>query len=46
MAKMVKAFFNRCVKEEYLIESPMNKVELPRVPKLVLNGFTTEEVTA
>jgi len=46
MAKMVKAFFNWCVKEEYLIESPMTKVELPRVPKLVLNGFMIEEVTA
>ncbi|KYG34932.1 tyrosine-type recombinase/integrase [Alkalihalobacillus trypoxylicola] len=44
MAKQVKAFFNWCVNEEYLVKSPMDKVALPKVPKLVLTGLTTNEV--
>lgn len=44
MAKMIIAFFNWCVKEEYLKESPMKKVELPKVPKKVLDGFNEREV--
>ncbi|WP_350302195.1 tyrosine-type recombinase/integrase [Peribacillus frigoritolerans] len=46
MSRMVSAFFNWCVSEEYLKENPMKKVEIPKVPKLVLKGFTTDEVTA
>jgi integrase/recombinase XerD len=46
MCKMIIAFFNWCVKEEYLKENPMNKAELPKVPKKVLKGFTIEEVHA
>lgn len=46
MYKMVSAFFNWCVKEEYIKENLMKNVETPKVPKLVLKGFTTEEVTA
>lgn len=45
MMKMVKAFFSWCEKEEYLEENIAKKVELPRVPKKILKGFTTEEVT-
>jgi integrase/recombinase XerD len=44
MAKMIKAFLNWCVKEEYLKESPMKKLELPKPQKKVLKGFTVEEV--
>ncbi|AXI09167.1 recombinase [Oceanobacillus zhaokaii] len=44
MAKQVKAFFSWCVKEEYLIENPMTKVTLPKVPKVLLTGLTTKEV--
>lgn len=44
MYKMVSAFFNWCVKEEYLQENPMKKVETPKVPKKVLKGFTPIEV--
>lgn len=44
MSKMVSAFFNWCVKEEYLPVNPMNKVERPKVPKKVLSGFTPQEV--
>ncbi|MFY0802143.1 tyrosine-type recombinase/integrase [Peribacillus castrilensis] len=46
MAKMVSAFFSWCVKEEYIKENPMKKVETPKVQKLVLKGFTLDEVTA
>ncbi|MCK0470858.1 tyrosine-type recombinase/integrase [Halalkalibacter sp. APA_J-10(15)] len=45
MAKIIKAFFNWCVIEEYLTANPMDKVLLPKVPKKVLSGFTPEEVT-
>ncbi|MYL33245.1 tyrosine-type recombinase/integrase [Pontibacillus yanchengensis] len=46
MAKMVKAFFNWCVEEEYLVESPMKKVALPQVPKRVKDGLSIEDVQA
>ncbi|EMI09234.1 prophage LambdaBa03, site-specific recombinase, phage integrase family [Anoxybacillus gonensis] len=44
MMKMIKAFFSWCEKEEYIKENIAKKVELPRVPKKILKGFTTEEV--
>lgn len=44
MHKMVSAFFNWCVKEEYLKENPMRKVERPKAHKKLLKGFTQEEV--
>ncbi|OMP66874.1 tyrosine-type recombinase/integrase [Domibacillus epiphyticus] len=44
MAKAIMAFFNWCVQEEYLKESPMKKVELPKVPMKVLEGFNENEV--
>lgn len=44
MFKMVRAFFSWCHKEEYLLENIASKVELPKVPKKVLNGFTNDEV--
>lgn len=46
MAKQIKAFFNWCVKEEYLQENPMDKVTLPKLPKLLLTGLTTKEVVS
>ncbi|WP_339227814.1 tyrosine-type recombinase/integrase [Oceanobacillus sp. FSL K6-2867] len=46
MAKQVKAFFNWCVKEEYLQKNPMDKVTLPKLPKMLLTGLTTKEVIA
>ncbi|MGX9930129.1 tyrosine-type recombinase/integrase [Virgibacillus salarius] len=46
MAKQVKAFFNFCVKEEYLTEHPMTKVTLPKLPKVLLTGLTTKEVVS
>lgn len=45
MMKMIRAFFSWCEKEEYIKENIAKKVELPRVPKKILKGFTTEEVT-
>ncbi|WP_318615312.1 tyrosine-type recombinase/integrase [Sporosarcina sp. YIM B06819] len=44
MMKIISAFFNWCVKEEYIKESPMKKVETPKVPRKVLSGFTPKEV--
>jgi len=46
MFKMIKAFFNWCVEEGYLKENISSKVELPKVPKAVLEGFTINEVKA
>jgi integrase/recombinase XerD len=44
--KAVNAFFNWCVGEEYIEHNPMDKVERPRQPKLMLKGFTDDEVKA
>lgn len=44
MYKMISAFFNWCVKEKYLKENPMAKVPVPKVPKKVVEGLTSEEV--
>lgn len=44
MSKIVGAFFNWCVKEEYLEESPMKKVIVPKVPKKVMEGLSIQEV--
>ena len=44
MIKLISAFFNWCITEEYLSENPMNKVERPKVSKKVIKGFTPEEV--
>jgi integrase/recombinase XerD len=44
MFKMIKAFFSWCEQEGYLKENIAKRVELPKVPKKVLEGFTVEEV--
>ena len=44
MMKLISAFFNWCVKEEYLTENPMKRVETPKVARQVYNGFTSDEV--
>lgn len=44
MFKMIAAFFSWCLKEEYLQENIAKKVDTPKVPKKVLNGFTIQEV--
>jgi integrase/recombinase XerD len=46
MFKMIKAFFSWVEQEEYLKENIAKKVELPKVPKIVLKGFTNKEVKA
>ncbi|QNF29633.1 tyrosine-type recombinase/integrase [Metabacillus elymi] len=46
MFKMIKAFFNWCVKEGYLKENISKNVETPKVPKKILKGFTESEVQA
>ncbi|MEH6990591.1 tyrosine-type recombinase/integrase [Cytobacillus firmus] len=42
--KMIKAFFSWCEKEGYLKENIAKKVEIPKVPKKVLKGYTLTEV--
>lgn len=44
MFKMVKAFFSWCEVEGYLKENIAKKVEVPKVPIKILNGFTVKEV--
>lgn len=46
MFKIVRAFFSWCEKEEYLTINIASKVEIPRVPKKVLQGFSLEDVHA
>ncbi|MFD0049448.1 hypothetical protein ACFVHQ_08965 [Actinomycetes bacterium NPDC127524] len=46
MFKMIKAFFSWVEQEEYLKENIAKKIELPKVPKFVLKGFTINEVKA
>lgn len=41
---MVAAFFNWCYREEYLKEKIAEKVDVPKVPKKVIEGFTVPEV--
>lgn len=44
MFKIIRAFFSWCEKEEYLQTNIAIKVETPKVPKKVINGFTMREV--
>ena len=44
--RLVNAFFNWCVSEEYIEQNRMDKVERPKQPKLMLKGFTDDEVKA
>lgn len=42
--KVISAFFSWCEKEEYIRENPSSKVELPKVPKRIVEGLTPDEV--
>ncbi|WP_223292282.1 tyrosine-type recombinase/integrase [Salipaludibacillus neizhouensis] len=44
MFKIIKAFFSWCEREEYLKTNVAKRVDLPKVPKVVLNPFTAEDV--
>lgn len=44
MFKMIRAFFSWCEQEEYLKDNIAKKVEIPKVPIKILNGFTVKEV--
>lgn len=46
MYKMIAAFFSWCEKEEYMTENIAKKVDMPKIPKKDLKGFTMEEVHA
>lgn len=43
-SKQIKAFFNWCIEEEYLTVNPMDKVNLPKSRKQIIEAFTSEEV--
>lgn len=45
MFKMIKAFFNWCKNEGYLKENIAQDIVTPKVPKVVLKGFSTDEVS-
>jgi len=42
--KVIRAFFSWCEKEEYIRVNPSIKVELPKVPKRIVEVLTTDEV--
>jgi len=44
IAKVVAAYMNWCVREEYLKENQMRTVEIPKIPQKVTVGFTEKEV--
>lgn len=46
MFRMIKAFFSWCETQGYIQENIAKEVTLPKVPKKVINGFTSDEVQA
>lgn len=46
MFKMVSAFFSWCEKEGYMKENIAKKVDTPKVPKKLIQGFSVTEVQA
>lgn len=46
LAKTVKTFFNYCVRDGLLTDSPFDKVKIPKHKKKILPAFTTQEVKA
>ncbi len=43
-ARAVRVFFNFCVREDFLIKSPMLRVRMPKRDKRILPAFTPAEV--
>lgn len=43
VARATKTFFNFCVREGLLTESPMNKVSMPKIGKHILPALTVED---
>jgi integrase/recombinase XerD len=44
IARALRAFFNFCVAEEWLTESPMKKVKMPKKPKYILQAYSANEI--
>lgn len=44
IARAIKAFFNFCVNERMLAESPMRRVVVPKVDKKIMPSFTEDDV--
>lgn len=45
LIKILKAFFNWCIKEEYLLFSPINNIKYYKVQKTEMKYWTPEELT-
>lgn len=43
-ARSLRAFFNFCVREEWLSKSPMDKMKMPKLPKKLPTAMTKENV--
>ncbi len=43
IARALKAFFNFCVSEELLADSPMRRVSIPKVDKQILPAFSIDD---
>lgn len=43
-SKQIKVFFNWCKNEGYIKENPIDKVQLPKARKVLLEAFTSDEV--
>jgi integrase/recombinase XerD len=44
IARCLRAFFNFCVAEGWIAESPMKTVKMPRKPKRILDAYTVSEI--
>lgn len=44
VGRALRAFFNFCVKDELMADTPMRRVTIPKVDKKILPSFTTEDV--
>lgn len=44
IARCLRAFFNFCVAENWIAESPMRTVKMPRRPKRLLDAYTAGEI--
>ena len=45
VARATKTFFNFCVREDLLPESPMKKVSMPKIAQRILPSLTTDDAT-
>lgn len=44
IARCLKTFFNFCVAEKWIAESPMSTVKMPKRPKKILDAFAADDI--